>query len=374
MNIFRTAAIATGVLLATPALAQDVQTIYLNPFVGYQHFDDKRDLENSATYGIGIEYRFLPQWAVEAVYSNSEADRKYVGGDTTFKEFRADGLYYFGTQEDRLNPYLAAGIGHADFGRSPLRNAGANHDETRANVGGGLRYNVNDRLSLRGDLRGFHGLDESTFDAQVSAGVSLAFSRSTAAPTPAAPEPAPKPPADGDNDGVPDSRDRCPGTPAGVQVDQNGCERDSDNDGVVDRKDECPNTTAGAKVDASGCEGVTETVETVNLLITFALNSDQITSNFEGEIRKVAEFMKANPETIVEIAGHSDSTGAADYNRDLSQRRAEAVAKRLISQYGIDGDRVFPVGYGESDPIASNDTAAGREQNRRVEARIQVRR
>jgi outer membrane protein OmpA-like peptidoglycan-associated protein len=76
---------------------------------------------------------------------------------------------------------------------------------------------------------------------------------------PAAPAPAPVPKAapkvvDSDGDGVPDDKDRCPGTPAGAKVDAFGCELDSDKDGVVDRLDKCPDTPAGAKVDANGCE------------------------------------------------------------------------------------------------------------------------
>jgi len=88
----------------------------------------------------------------------------------------------------------------------------------------------------------------------------------------------------------------------------------------------------------------------------------------------VADFLKANPETIVEIAGHTDSMGEADYNQLLSQRRAEAVAERLTGPLGVDPERVNTKGYGEEAPIASNDTAEGRAANRRVEARIQIRR
>ncbi|MEH6560951.1 MAG: OmpA family protein, partial [Marinobacter sp.] len=80
------------------------------------------------------------------------------------------------------------------------------------------------------------------------------------------------------------------------------------------------------------------------------------------------------PGTVVEIAGHADNTGKASYNQFLSQRRAEAVAGRLTGPLGVDPSKVSAKGYGESEPVASNKTAAGRAENRRVEARIQVRR
>ncbi|MFW5823574.1 MAG: OmpA family protein [Marinobacter sp.] len=377
MNTIRplTAAMLAAAITA-PALADDnIQTVYLNPFAGYQYFDDDRDLDEEATYGFGLEYRFLPQWAVEAVYSRARPDRKHTSGDVDFEEIRVDGLYYFGSQDDKLNPYLAVGAGHADFDGGTTTTPGTEHDETRVNLGGGLRYNVTDLVSLRGDVRAFHGIDESTFDAQVTAGISLAFSRRTSEPEPEPerkPEPRPEPESDSDEDGVPDSRDQCPDTPAGARVDRNGCELDSDDDGVVDRLDECPNTEAGTEVDETGCEVVT--VETITLYITFPLNSAEIGSEYDDDIREVADAMKEDREVSVEIAGHTDSTGPADYNRELSQRRAESVADRLVERYDIDRERVDPVGYGEADPVASNETEGGRARNRRVEARLQIRR
>jgi len=399
MNIMRPLAIAAlTTSLATPALAEREQTIYLNPFAGFQLFDDKRDLSETGTFGIGAEFRFHPNWAVEGVYSKADADRKYVSGSSDFNEYRLDGIYYFAGQDQAWNPYLSAGAGHADFGDEVLsyQTAGSNHEETRVNVGAGFRYNVSDSVSIRAELREFHGIDESTFDTQASLGLSFAFNRTVSEPK--------SEPADADNDGVPDNRDQCPGTPAGVSVDSNGCERDSDNDGVVDSRDQCPNTpagasvnnrgceldsdndgvvdsrdqcpgtTAGAEVDDTGCEGIAETVETIELNVQFPTNSSVIGNAYDNEIRRVADFMREYPETTVEIAGHSDSTGEAEYNRFLSQRRAEAVAARLTDALGISEDRVSAMGYGESEPVASNDTAAGRAENRRVEARIQVRR
>lgn len=365
MNIMRPLTVAAlAASLATPALADRVQSIYLNPFAGYQLFDDKRDLSETGTFGVGAEYRFLPNWSVEAVFSRADADRKYRPGSSDFEEFRLDGTYYFAGQDEAWNPYLSLGAGHADFGDDVLavQTAGSDHDETRVNVGAGVRYNVTDTVSIRGDLREFHGIDESTFDTMVSLGLSFAFNRTQSDPEP----------ADADGDGVPDSRDQCPGTAAGASVDSTGCERDADNDGVVNTMDLCPGTAAGAEVDETGCEGVTETVETIELRVQFPNNSSVIGNAYDEEIRRVADFMAEYPETTVEIAGHSDSTGDAEYNRFLSQRRAEAVADRLTQSLGVAEDRVSATGYGESEPIASNDTAAGRAENRRVEARIQV--
>ncbi|MBE0486722.1 OmpA family protein [Marinobacter sp.] len=376
MKIMRPVALAAlTASLATPALADRQETLYLNPFAGFQLFDDKRDLAETGTFGVGVEYRFLPRWSVEAVYSRASANQKYISGSSDFQELRIDGTYYFAGPDAAWNPYVSLGAGHAEFGvddNFPINTAGTDQEETRVNVGVGFRYNVSDGISIRGDLREFHGIDDSTFDTMASLGLSWAFTRTVASSKPA-PAPAPAPaPVDSDGDGVPDNRDQCPNTPAGVQVDSRGCPIDSDGDGVPDYRDECPNTPAGATVDERGCEGITETVETIELQVQFPTNSSIIDASFDNEIRRVADFMNEFPETTVEIAGHSDSIGDAEYNRFLSQRRAEAVANRLTSVLGVDPDRVSAMGYGEAEPIASNDTAAGRAQNRRVEARIQV--
>ncbi|MDX1757764.1 MAG: OmpA family protein [Marinobacter sp.] len=397
MSVMRPLAVAAlAAAVATPVAAEEKEYIYINPFAAYQLFDSKRDLSESGTFGVGLEYRFTPRWAVEAVYSRANADRKDAPGDSDFDELRLDGLYYLADAEEAWNPYLAFGAGEADFGSGPVFTAGTNHDETRVNVGAGVRYNITESVSLRGDLREFHGIDESTFDTQVSLGLSMAFGRvvgddepmvmdadndGVADSTDQCPGTAAGAQVDSlgcelddDNDGVANSQDECPSTPAGASVDGRGCETDSDNDGVVDSKDECPDTTAGAEVDASGCEGIAETVETIDLRVQFPTNSAEIDDTYDLEIQKVADFMAEYPETTVEIAGHTDSAGDADYNQSLSQRRAEAVAQRLTDNLGVDADRVSAVGYGEAQPVEDNDTAAGRAQNRRVEARIQVRR
>jgi len=380
MSIMRPFAIAAiAATLAAPVIAADRQeTIYINPFAAYQLFDDARDLSETGTFGVGLEYRFKPNWAVEAVYSRADADRKYVAGSSEFEELRLDATYYFAGPEEAWNPYVSLGAGHADFGKDatgPTWTSGSNHDETRVNIGTGFRYNVSDSISLRGDLREFHGIDDSTFDTQVSLGLSFAFTRTIASSKPApAPVVAPPPPVDSDGDGVPDNIDQCPNTPAGVVVDSTGCPLDSDNDGVPDYLDLCPNTSPGATVDADGCEGVTETIQTFNIEVQFPNNSSIIGDAYDEEIRRVADFLNENPNTIVEIAGHSDSRGKAEYNQFLSQRRAESVASRLTDALGVDPSRVNATGYGEDQPIASNDTADGRAANRRVEARIQVKR
>ncbi len=103
--------------------------------------------------------------------------------------------------------------------------------------------------------------------------------------------------------------------------------------------------------------------------ITFALNSADLNSQFYSALDGVAMVLKEYDKTVIEVAGHTDSTGSDDYNMSLSQRRAQSVATYLGSR-GVSGQRLLTVGGGEAYPIASNDTEQGRAANRRVELTI----
>lgn len=104
--------------------------------------------------------------------------------------------------------------------------------------------------------------------------------------------------------------------------------------------------------------------------ITFATDSANISPRFFSTLNAVATVLNGFPETLIRVTGHTDSTGSEQYNLNLSQRRADSVAQYLVAQ-GVAPNRVVAIGMGESVPIASNSTPAGRAQNRRVEIRIQ---
>jgi len=100
--------------------------------------------------------------------------------------------------------------------------------------------------------------------------------------------------------------------------------------------------------------------------VTFGFDSDAVRSEFYEVLDSVAVVLEEFDQTIIEVSGHTDSVGAASYNQRLSERRAQSVSRYLLSQ-NVSEDRMLVVGYGEDQPVASNDSDAGRAQNRRVE-------
>jgi len=134
---------------------------------------------------------------------------------------------------------------------------------------------------------------------------------------------------------------------------------DSDKDGVPDNLDQCPNTPVGATVDARGCW-------TYAAKVLFDINSAEVKSEAYPMLIESVLILKKNPNLKVEIDGHADKTGTAEYNITLSKKRAEAIKDFFVSR-GIDPQRLTTHGNGFSQPAASNKTKEGRAKNRRVE-------
>lgn len=103
--------------------------------------------------------------------------------------------------------------------------------------------------------------------------------------------------------------------------------------------------------------------------VTFDTNSTEIRPGLYSEINRVAHILNQYPDTFIRVEGHTDSKGSDEYNMNLSRRRAEAV-KTLLVQRGVAASRIEVVGYGKTMPVATNDTEAGRQKNRRVEIKI----
>ena len=141
---------------------------------------------------------------------------------------------------------------------------------------------------------------------------------------------------------------------------------DSDSDGIVDSKDKCPGTPAGTRVDGDGCP-LPQVIQLRG--VTFEFNKTRLRPDSKSVLDTVVEILKRYPGIQVEVAGHTDNIGSDAYNQKLSEGRAQAVRDYLVAA-GVPAEALTAVGYGKTQPIASNDTDDGRELNRRVELRI----
>jgi outer membrane protein OmpA-like peptidoglycan-associated protein len=188
------------------------------------------------------------------------------------------------------------------------------------------------------------------------------------------------PDEDNDQDGIKDADDACPMDAETFDnwEDEDGCpDPDNDGDGILDGDDLCPDQPEvinGVK-DEDGCPDdilAVRSTEQIVLLekLYFSSGRDRILRRSYGVLASVAKVLTDNPDILqVRVEGHSDSKGRDSYNQQLSQRRAEAVMRRLLSE-GVAAERLEATGFGESRPVADNDSDEGRERNRRVEFRI----
>ena len=171
---------------------------------------------------------------------------------------------------------------------------------------------------------------------------------------------------DSDMDGVNDEEDSCRTVPGLAKY--HGCPvPDRDRDGLNDELDKCPDQPGPS--DNQGCPVIKAAIiKRANLVaadVMFKINSTTLTSGSYPAIKEIADSLKTNPDLDLLIEGHTDNTGTTDYNLTLSMQRAEAVRNVLLKQ-GIAGNRIQTRGYGDSRPVATNETAAGRAKNRRV--------
>lgn len=356
-------------LAAGNTVAEEASGFTLSPWVGYHMYDNSLNYEDSETWGLGFGYQTSSPWAVELTFLQGTTESDDTGAGLDLDQMYLSGLYHF-TNHDGVTPYLSFGLGTQTLAYEEFS---GEFNDTILVGGAGLKFPLSDAWSFRSEIRAINNLDVEMTDFAVGVGLRWLVGASSGSTT-SAEEPVSRTPkiVDEDGDGVADSADRCLETPAGATVDNYGCEviADADGDGVPDEKDECKNTSRGAKVDSKGCYlMLTETIE-IQLSVAFELNSDVVSPSSFPQIEEVVEFMIQYPQTDVVLEGHTDDRGAAEYNKTLSQQRADAVAGVMRERYGVAPSRIKTKGFGESEPLYSNDTAEGRAKNRRVTAKV----
>ena len=308
---------------------------YINPFIGGITDDPGRNTTStSVDYGVGFGKAFADNWNLELNFNRASLRDKFDDNDTTLSALTLDLLRVW-NRDSMFAPYVSVGGGWlrtSEVGTD-------NQDFIAGQLGVGAFIKLwenadsSQSFSLRPDIKARWdrpGASNAFVDYLYTLGFTFSWGPGKVAPPPPPvaaappPPPAPAPP--------PAPVAKCPGTPAGVAVDQDGCP---------------------IKIDVV-LEGV-----------TFETNSAVLSGSSKPILDDVAKGLKVHHRLKVEVQGHTDSTGSAVYNMGLSQRRADSVRDYLISQ-GVPGEQLTAKGYGKTEPVESNATAQGRAKNRRV--------
>jgi OOP family OmpA-OmpF porin len=225
-----------------------------------------------------------------------------TGGDD-FDVLSLNGVLWLNEQAAKWRPYVLLGMNQYDFNDSS--NLVSRHDYKSKQLlfGLGVGTMVNDDYQFRADVRGMNSLDEDGEDVGIQLSINRVFGGTAAPQHVAAP--------------------------------------------VVAQKPEIRTVT-------------------IRLNVEFEFNKDTVLAVYGDQLEAIAAAMSVHKDIELVLEGHTDSRGSDEYNNDLSARRAAAVKQKLSVDYGIAADRISSVGYGESRPIASNQTDQGRARNRRV--------
>lgn len=298
---------AGGLMLAVSMSAQSQEGLYLGPSLSYHYLDSDRVISGHDEAGVlsfNLGYRFSNDWAIEASYGSEVAE-----DDLEIAQLVA--YYWFGEDDGGWRTYAVGGYSYYD--REGVKNLNVDQDEEYSHqlqAGLGMSNMITPQLEFRGDVRAANKIrgegKGSMWDASVNLGVRYYFNKPVIAPVM---EP------------------------------------------VVVREPER--------------EPEMRTL-TVKLNVEFEFDKADVRAIYGDELEAIANAMKVHEDITLELEGHTDSLGKEDYNQDLSQRRVDAVKAKIQEEYGIDVSRITTTGYGESRPVADNDTDDGRARNRRV--------
>lgn len=399
-----------ALLLGSLAFATDYN-YEVTPVVGYNFAQKQTALDNNELYGGEIQYNgfsspikpelsflYSPSVDFDTTRLNAESGKSYTSASSDIFRTAINGVYEY-DKFTHFIPLAKAGLGYEEMANTF---SGKNINSAFADFGVGAKIPFTKQIALK--LEAIYMLKNNKHDwdsnLALLAGLNIAFGKS--APVVQEVEEIKEvsftvvpPAADDDNDGIVNTNDQCPNTMAGVAVDANGCALDSDRDGVIDANDKCPNTELGVAVDANGCkydgdddnDGVKNSIDkcpnspansevnsegcplVIDLHINFDNNSYKINDEFVDHVQNFANFLKGHTNYKARIVGYTNNIGEKNYNQKLSAKRANAVKDMLVED-GISADRISAFGMGEENPIASNATAEGQAQNRRIEAEL----
>ena len=349
------AALLGGLSLANTAMAQEFDDRwYLTGSAGWNQQDSDRRTEDTQFLTLGLGKFISPNWSLdgELNYQNPKFEDNQ---DLLWSQYgiSLDLRRHFIQEGRGWNPYIVAGLGMQRSEEEYVINSVDSPAQRRDNnlaakLGVGLQTTLDNRVGVRAEVAYRADFDDQSVaapqedwfgDVLASVGVVIPLGPKAEAAAPPAPPAAPScADLDDDGDGVNNCDDKCPGSQAGQTIGPDGC-------------------PVPVSIDLKG--------------VNFDFDKATLRPDAVTILSEATEILKRYPDLKVEVAGHTDSVGTDAYNQGLSERRAKTVYDYLTSN-GVDASRlVGPVGYGESRPLDTNDTAEGRARNRRTELNVQ---
>ena len=329
----------TGLVCASTLFAQSDYKYEVTPMLGGAYTEGNLDLDRNygnfgLSLGTNLDDSMFDQVELGFLRSVQDVDYKGNNGDTGITRVFTNFIKEYEISA-KSSFYGLIGAGIEIFDTEKFNN----EDGLFGNYGLGYKYKLDNDMAIKFDVRHLIETDHGDNNLLYTVGLAIPFGKK-AAPIPTKQKMMKKE------------------EPMKMMA-----PKDSDNDGVMDANDKCPNSPMGAKVDNDGC------AEMVDLNIQFETNSSVIRVRFNDRVKAFADYMKDNKAVTATIEAHTDSVGSDKSNEILSERRA-ASAVRALKEMNIDESRLEAVGYGEYRPIADNKTKEGRAQNRRVHAII----
>lgn len=336
-----------ALLLGTAVIAQEYN-YEITPVIGTMIPEGNLNLDNQFLSGVELQYNgfdSIIKPELSLLYTK-DAEYKDSNIDTDIYRIALNGVYEY-KSNSFFTPLAKVGIGYETL----QNNFADNRDSVFFDAGVGAKVALMENVALKLEAIYMLKNNNARMDSNLAllAGLNFAFGEKAqpVAPEPVA-APAPKP------------------TPAPVVVAAPApkpVDGDNDKDGVLNSVDKCPKTPAGHKVDSEGC------TKLVTLRINFETASYKVDNASMPEVKEFADFLKDMPSYDAKIVGHTDSVGSDKDNQKLSENRANSV-KTLIVKEGVDTKRITTEGKGEKSPVATNDTKEGKAQNRRIEAEL----
>ena len=396
--------LASGVIASAANLEGQFS---VSPVIGGYTYDFNQGRKSDANmiYGARAGYNFTNRFGVEGLFDFVDSSTP-KGSDINMYRYGGELLYHF-IPDHRFVPYLAAGYSGLNFDAKGI------DKKVRGafDYGVGAKFFLNDSFALRADVRHLlYSMSNQTMNnLEYTLGAYIPFGGVKPAVAPVEPPPAPAPvvePAP-----APKAVEPAPAPPTAALTvtpttvtkgqgatlnwkSQNASECDVQ-PGIGSLPPQgaraiVPDSSTTYNLTCTGVGGTATSVAAVTVVvppapkptpaaerfcnkpailkINFDVDKSIIKPQYNAELKIVGDFLKEFPKAKGEISGHTDSTASHAHNQKLSERRAEAVGKYIITTFGIDAGRITTKGYAETKPVASNKTKAGKAKNRRIEA------